>query len=220
MAGRPRIEEDAPVSARNVSFDVERPARFSRGAVPMRALILFLFFIPGSINWVASLFYLPVTSAVLVHQKGGDRFLAEDSERLSVLVGWIVGIYSYFAFLTDSFTLDARESIGIHFAVEPSGSPTTRSALLRIVKSLPNVIVFGVFGIAALGVWLVAGLSILITGNYPRPLYAYQRAINRWQARLFSYHTSLVDNYPPFALSLGREAPETTVSAAPLESAR
>jgi hypothetical protein len=220
LAARPRIEEDASVSTRHVTFDVERPARFSRGAVPLRALILFVFFIPGSINWVASLFYLPITTAVLVHQKGSERFLAEDHERLTVLIGWIVGIYSYFAFLTDRFALDARESSDIHFGVEPSGTPTTRSALLRIVTSLPNVIVFGVFGIAALGVWLIAGFLIFVTGNYPRSLYAYQRGINRWQARLFTYHTSLVDNYPPFALSLGRETSGTTVPAPTLESAQ
>ena len=51
----------------------------------------------------------------------------------------------------------------------------------------------------------MASFSILVTGNYPRALYAYQRGINRWQARLFSYHTSLVDEYPPFRLDVGRE---------------
>ena len=70
---------------------------------------------------------------------------------------------------------------------------------------MPNVIVFGLFGLLALVVWVIAGLCIVATGNYPRGLFAYQRAINRWQARLFSYHTSLVDDYPAFTPSLGRE---------------
>jgi hypothetical protein len=203
--GRP-IEEDVRVVARHVSFDVERPARFGRAGVPLRLVILLLFFLPGSINWIASLFYLPITTAVLVSQKGPQGYFVEDRERMTVLVGWIVGIYSYFAYLTDDLTLDARSATSIRFTVEASGEPTPRSALARIVTSLPNVAVFGVFGIAALGVWVLASFSILLTGNYPRPLYAYQRAINRWQARLFSYHTSLVSDYPSFRLSLGREA--------------
>jgi hypothetical protein len=70
---------------------------------------------------------------------------------------------------------------------------------------MPNVIVFGVFGLLALVVWALASVCIVVTGNYPRALYAYQRAINRWQARLFSHHTSIVDDYPPFTLSFGRE---------------
>lgn len=189
----------------HVTFDVERPERFARGGVPLRVVILVLFFLPGAINWVASLFYLPITTAVLVREKGPQRFFAEDRERMTVLVGWIVGIYSYFAYLTDHLTLDARAESEIRFSVVPSGSPTPRSALLRIATSMPNVIVFGLFGLLALVVWVIAGLCIVATGNYPRGLFAYQRAINRWQARLFSYHTSLVDDYPAFTPSLGRE---------------
>jgi hypothetical protein len=194
------------VAKRHVTFDVERPERFGRGGVPLRFVILGIFFLPGAINWIASLFYLPITTAVLVKDKGPERFLAEDRERMTVLVGWIVGIYSYFAYLTDHLSLDARAEGDIRFSVEPCGSPTPRSALRRIATSIPNIIVFGVFGLLALVVWVVASLFILVTGNYPRALFAYQRAINRWQARLFSYHTSLVDDYPPFQLSLGRES--------------
>jgi hypothetical protein len=194
------------VATRNVVFDVERPRRFARSGVPLRIVLLLMFFLPGSVNWLASLFYLPITTAVLVSQKGPERFLAEDRDRMTVLIGWIIGLYSYFAYLTDSFSLDARAASEIEFVVEPSSSPTPGSALRRIATSLPNVAVFGAFGLAALAVWLVAGASILATGNYPKPLWAYQRAINRWQARLFTYHTSLVDDYPPFRLSLGREA--------------
>jgi hypothetical protein len=173
--------------------------------VPLRFVILALFFLPGSVNWIASLFYLPITTAVLVKQKGPERFFAEDRDRMMVLVGWIIGIYSYFAYLTDRLSLDARAESDIRFSVEASGSPTPRSALWRIVTSMPNVVVFGVFGLLALFVWALACVCIVVTGNYPRALYAYQRAINRWQARLFSYHTSIVDDYPPFWLSLGRE---------------
>jgi hypothetical protein len=189
----------------HVRFDVERPARFRRSGVPLRFVILALFFIPGSVNWVASLFYLPITTAVLVRQKGADRFFEEDQSRLTDLVRWIIGLYSYFAYLTDAVSLDFERS-GIQFEVEQSGVPTPGSALSRMGTSLPNVAVFGAFGIVALGVWVLASVSIVATGTYPRALYAYQRGINRWQARLFSYHTSLVDDYPPFRLSPGREA--------------
>jgi hypothetical protein len=187
-----------------VTFDVERPAQFSRSGVPLRFVVLVMFFLPGSINWVASLFYLPVTSALLLSQKGAERFFEEDRRRLTDLIRWVIGLYSYFAFLTDTASLDF-ERTGVRLEVERSGTPSTGSALRRIVFSLPNVAVFGVFGILALGVWGLAGVSILATGNYPRSLYAYQRAVNRWQARLFSYHTSLVDEYPSFRPSFGRE---------------
>ncbi len=182
---------------RRVRFDVVRPERFSRGGVPLRIVILTLFFIPGSINWVASLFYLPVTSAVLVRQKGPERFLAEDSGRMVDLLRWMLGIYAYFAYLTDDISLDMPEK-AIRYEVDTGGTPTTGSALGRIVTNMPNIVAFGIVGIVALGVWIVAGLSILVTGRYPRALWAYQCGVNRWQARLFSHHTSVVEAYPPF----------------------
>jgi hypothetical protein len=75
-----------------VTFDVERPAQFSRSGVPLRLVVLVMFLIPGSINWVASLLYLPVTSAVLVSQKGPERFFDEDRGRLTDLIRWVIGL--------------------------------------------------------------------------------------------------------------------------------
>jgi hypothetical protein len=194
----------AAIEKRSVVFDVDRPERFARAGVPLRFVILLLFFIPGAINWLASLVYLPITTAVLVREEGADEFLVDDARRVTELLRWIIGIYSYFAFLTDHLSFDDPHE-SVRFEVEPNGRPTPRSALARIVKTMPSVIVFAIVGIGAFAVWLAANLLILVTGNYPRPLYAYQRAVNRWQARLFSYHTSLVDDYPPFRLDTGRE---------------
>ena len=191
-------------SSGRVVFDVAQPERFRRGGVPLRVIVLVLFIVPGSLNWLAALVYLPITTAVLVRDKGRERFFEEDARRVSDLLRWIIGIYAYFALLTDSLSLDAPDG-AIRFDVEPAGAPTPRSALGRMATSLPSALVFAVIGLGALGVWLVANLLVLATGNYPKALYGYQRAVNRWQAHLLGYHTSLVDTYPPFRLSTGRE---------------
>lgn len=192
-------------SSGRVVFDVAQPERFGRGGVPLRVVVLVLFIVPGSLNWLAALVYLPITTAVLVRDKGRERFFEEDAGRVTDLLRWIIGIYAYFALLTDSLSLDAPDG-AIRFDVEPAGAPTPRSALGRMVTSLPSALVFAVVGLGALGVWLVANLLVLATGNYPKALYGYQRAVNRWQAHLLSYHSSLVDAYPPFRLSTGRHA--------------
>jgi hypothetical protein len=191
--------------AGRVVFDVARPERFKRSGVPLRFVVLLLFFIPGTINWLASLVYLPLTTAVLVREKGADHFFAVDAKRVTDLLRWIVGIYAYFAFLTDHISFDDPHE-SIRFEVSPAGRPTPGSALARIPKSLPSAIAFGLVGVGALGVWFAANAMILVTGSYPRSLYAYQRGVNRWQARFFSYLTSLVDRYPPFRLDTGRES--------------
>jgi hypothetical protein len=189
-----------------VVFDIAQPERFGRGGVPLRFVILLLFFIPGSINWLASLIYLPMTTAVLVREKGAEGFMAEDAKRVTDLLRWIVGIYAYFAFLTDHLSFDDPHE-SIRFEVSPAGTPTVGSALARIPKSLPSVIAFAVVGLGALAVWFAANAIILVTGNYPRLLYGYQRGVNRWQARLFSHHTSIVEQYPPFRVQTRPDGP-------------
>jgi len=42
-------------------------------------------------------------------------------------------------------------------------------------------------------------VTILIDGKVPRTILAFQRGMLRWNARLWAYHASMVDEYPPFA---------------------
>lgn len=59
-------------------------------------------------------------------------------------------------------------------------------------------------GAVAAVVWIVAAIWILVAERYPAPLYGVLLAVNRWQARLFYYHASLVEPYPPFSFETGR----------------
>ena len=51
--------------------------------------------------------------------------------------------------------------------------------------------------LAAIGAWFAS----LITGHYPRGLFAYIEGVIRWHARVLSYAILLLsDRYPPFRL--------------------
>ena len=43
------------------------------------------------------------------------------------------------------------------------------------------------------------GVSVLVSESVPNSLYDLQRGVVRWQARLFTYHASLVDRAPPLS---------------------
>ncbi|HEY5978507.1 MAG TPA: DUF4389 domain-containing protein [Microlunatus sp.] len=59
-------------------------------------------------------------------------------------------------------------------------------------------------GISLLGLLvLVAGMAMLFTSRYPRPLFDLVMGINRWQFRVTSYVLLLRDEYPPFRLDQG-----------------
>jgi hypothetical protein len=63
-------------------------------------------------------------------------------------------------------------------------------------------------GISLLGILvLVAGLVLLFTGRYPRPLFDIVIGVNRWIYRVLAYVALMRDEYPPFRLDQGPHEP-------------
>ena len=194
-----------------VTFDVVRPERFERTQVFLRILLLIIIsIVTGAVGWIFGLVYLalPVLAAILVSNRGRERFIEEDGPRVSGWLRWLVAFYAYLLILTDRFPTERPGEI-VRFEVRAGGSPTVGSALLRLIYSIPNAFVFLLLGIVSVAVWLIAAVMVLMRESYPEGLYNFQRGVLRWEARLLGYHASLVEEYPPFALDMGsaEEAP-------------
>lgn len=192
-----------------VSLDLERPVTFERAHVFLRLALLIV------IGWIAhpiGLLWLglPVVAAILVSQSGGERYLHEHGPTAIRVLGWILGVVTYLALLTDR--LPRRGEEPVRFQVERSGSPTVGSALLRILTAIPSIIVLALLVYVGAIVWLVAAVLVLVDGSYPDSLWRFLLGIVRWEASLFSYLASLVDRYPPFTLETGPLSPAAPTS--------
>ncbi|MDQ0734879.1 DUF4389 domain-containing protein [Arthrobacter agilis] len=55
---------------------------------------------------------------------------------------------------------------------------------------------------------LVAGVALLFTARYPRPLFDFVMGISRWTYRVLAYVLLLRDEYPPFRLDQGPDEPD------------
>src|SRR5690242_7550902 len=120
-----------------VTCDVERPPTFQRAHVFLRIGVLIV------IGWLGhpwGLLWLgpPVVAAILVSQKGGQRYLDESGPTVTNALNWVLDLLAYLALLTDDLP-----SRGVHparFRVEQSGSPSLGSALLRLLYAIPSLL--------------------------------------------------------------------------------
>ncbi|MBE3110942.1 MAG: DUF4389 domain-containing protein [Acidobacteria bacterium] len=183
-----------------VTFDVVRPQKFERPQIFLRILLWIL------LSWIVGLAFLvlPIASAIFVSQKGSQKFLEEDGPKITGWLRWIIAFYAYLFILTDRFPSEKAEEL-VRFEVQPAGTPTVGSALLRLIFSIPSAFVLSILLMVSEVIWVIAAIMVLVQENYPEGLFDFQRGVLRWEARLLGYHASLVDQYPPFALDTGSE---------------
>jgi hypothetical protein len=182
-----------------VKIVVRQPERFERVQVLVRVLVCAAFGLihqSGFGLFGISYFLLPVAAAVLIQSRSPDGFLTRDTPWLILLLEWLVGFYAYMFFVTDSFPLDAP-SRAVRLRVSVGGTPSVGSALLRLLSSLPHLIVLVFIGLVAGLVNLLAAVSILFTEHYSEGLQSFQERVVAWVARVLAYHASLVAEYPP-----------------------
>jgi len=141
---------------------------------------------------------------------------------------WRVAYYSYGALGTDRyppFSLGAEPDYPATLDVE---YPEQLSRGLALVKwwllALPHYLVVGI--LVGSGVWLagepwtpvwggglitalalVAGLMLLLRGQYPAGIFDLVLGLNRWVLRVAAYASLMTDTYPPFRLDMGGDEP-------------
>jgi uncharacterized protein DUF4389 len=193
-----------------VTFEVERPPLFQRAHVFLRiALLIVIGWIghPWGLLWLG----LPVVAAILVSQKGGQRYLDENGATVTHVLNWILDLVAYLALLTDE--LPGQTEHPVRFQVERSGSPTVGSALLRILYAIPSLIVLAILTFVGAIVWVIAVVAVLVNETYPESLWRFLLGLVRWEAWLLAYLASLVDHYPPFTLETGSASPAASSSS-------
>jgi len=151
---------------------------------------------------------------------------------------WRVGFYSYSALGTDRyppFSLADDAEYPARLDVE---YPEQLSRGLVLVKwwllVLPHYLIVAIFTGGAWSAWgsgddwfyavgggligllvLFAGLSLLFTTRYPRPLFDFVLGLNRWVFRVVAYAGLMTDTYPPFRFDAGSTEPPASAEAAP-----
>jgi hypothetical protein len=178
-----------------VHLQVEHPRRTERIQVVTRLAFLLAFAALGcsALYWALYL-SLPAVVAVVLMRKSGERYLADDAPRIVPVLRWLASAYGYLWLLTD--VLPTAEGSPIDLKIEPGGRPTASSALLRLLFSLPALVVLAVLSAASGILWVVGAVLILIRKRLPDAIADVLSFTLRFQFQLIAYHLSLVDRYP------------------------
>lgn len=186
-----------------VSVEVRRPEHYAREQLALRIVLFVMFGWLGiSFGAIFFAFYIsvPAFAAIALSNDRAEQFRTRSAPGIVSILRWSLAVYAYFALLTDR--LPTREpQAEVSLEVRPTGSPTVGSALLRILTGIPSALVLAILMFVSAILWLIAFVFVLVKRDYPRAFFDFQLGVLRWIARLFAYQASVVEEYPPFALS-------------------
>lgn len=191
-----------------VQLEVTSPARFDRVQLALRlVLAIALGWLGVSAGWLGCALFLalPVIAAVVISTRSAQAYLDDTGPKVWRVVSWLLALSAYMLLLTDRFP--AGEPTEVQVQIRPDAHPTTSSALLRLITSLPSGFVLALLGCVSSVLFLIGAVMILVEQQVPGWILGFQRGVLRWQARLAGYHASLVDEYPPFSLEAAPAQP-------------
>jgi hypothetical protein len=140
------------------------------------------------------------TALLIIFRQRYPRWWFDFSREL-VRFGYRVGAYLFL--LTDQYPSTEDEQT-VHLEIDYPDVKNDLNRWMPIVKwllAIPHYIVLFFLGIGAVLAWVCAWVVILVTGQYPRPLFDYVVGVGRWILRVDAYTALLVtDQYPPFSL--------------------
>ena len=110
---------------------------------------------------------------------------------------------AYLLLLTDQYPSTAEEQ-SVHLEIDYPDVEKDLNRWMPLVKwllAIPHYIVLAFLAIGVFFAAAIAWFAILVTGQYPRPLFDFVVGVGRWGLRVNAYAFLLVtDRYPPFSL--------------------
>jgi hypothetical protein len=196
------------MSGHPVQLHIERTTDPRRIHVVLRAVLLLAIGTVslGAVLWMGYL-AVPALVALALLQRGAGHYLADDGPRIVRVLRWLAGAFAYLWLLTDAPPTGQPGPIELRVEAEDGPPPTPASALLRLVYSLPALVLVMILSLVASVCWVIGAAWILAVRRLPTAIGDFLALTLRTEVRWLAYHLSLVDAYPTLAEDAPVHAP-------------
>jgi Domain of unknown function (DUF4389) len=115
--------------------------------------------------------------------------------------------------MTESTTVEPAPALSADGPVRVRGGIDAPSQRLWLVKwcvlAVPHYPILILLYLVYPLLTIVAGVAILFTGRYPRPIFEFNVGVLRWSWRVMNYRFPMntTDKYPPFSLAARDDYP-------------
>jgi hypothetical protein len=187
------------MSTPEVQFDVTPPQRWNRIQVALRlAVVVTLSQLEARAGWILMAFYwlLPIIAALSIQRQGAHEYPLGAGKGVHRVLHWWSALLAYLLYVTDRFPTSPADLSSVHFEVTPSDDPSFARALLRLITSLPELLVVALLGWVACLLAVVSSASVLMLERVPAPIVRFSSFYLALQARWLVYHASLVETHP------------------------
>lgn len=110
---------------------------------------------------------------------------------------------AYLGYLRDEYpATDDQQAVTLNFDYPDAAADLSRGMpLVKWLLAVPHYVVLAFLWTAQVIVSVIAWLTIIIAGVYPRGMFNFSVGVNRWTQRVNAYVFVLnTDRYPPFSL--------------------
>ena len=181
-----------------VQYSVEYPESSNRLKTLFRLiLILPIAAIYYFVYQISGILFLPLVLMLLFRKKYPRWWFDVNL----ALAKFEARVGAYLSLLRDEYpSTDEEQAVQLDIEYPDAQSDLNRwLPLIKWLLAVPHWIIIVVLSFVFFIVTIIAWLAILITGQYPRPLFDFVVGYGRWVYRTVAYALLLTtDRYPPF----------------------
>ncbi|MDQ7843437.1 MAG: DUF4389 domain-containing protein [Armatimonadota bacterium] len=189
----------AAPAAYPLRFDVQYPARLSRGLIFVKWLLAIPhFLILNALGNFQGAITLLAFFAILFTR----RYPPTLFQFYVKAARWAANVVAYFGLFSDDyppFDWEAGCYPPVTFEVDYPQQLSRWMIFVKWLLALPHYVVLAVLYVVGIFAWLIAWFAILFTGRFPRGLFDFLVGLLRWSFRVGAYVLLLRDEYPPFS---------------------